>query len=96
MWRAIYHEFRGWAKTFASTSAANRRTEITAETHRVWIIRRSPGARAWCAECGREVDVVGSKEMAALKGLGQPLHVEAPCEPEQQKKTLKENDNEKR
>jgi hypothetical protein len=52
--------------------AAYKRTEITLETDRIWIIRRSRSRRAWCAECGREVDMVGLKEAETLSGMTQP------------------------
>jgi len=73
MWRAIYHEIRRWAKVSDHAIAAYKRTEITVETDRVWIIRKSHSKRVWCSECGREVDMVGLKEAAALSGTGQPL-----------------------
>lgn len=71
MWEAIYHEFRRWAKASRHAAAAYRRTEITVETEQIWIIRRSHTTRGWCAECGREVDMVGLKEAEALRGTAQ-------------------------
>jgi hypothetical protein len=73
MWRAIYHEFRRWAKVSERAMAAYKRTEITLETDRIWVIRRSHSRRAWCAECGREVDMVMLKEAEALSGTTQPM-----------------------
>ena len=73
MWRAIYHGFRRWAKVSERPAAAYKRTEITLETDRIWVIRRSHSTRAWCAECGREVDLVMLKEAEALSGMSQPL-----------------------
>jgi len=64
--RAIYHEFRRWAKTSGSFWVAFRRTEITLETDRIWVIRKSRTSRLWCPDCRREVDMVGLKEAAAL------------------------------
>jgi hypothetical protein len=59
-------------------AAAYRRTEITLETDQVWIIRKSRSTRGWCAECGREVDMVGLKEARALLGKGElPLTPES-------------------
>ena len=72
MWRAIYHGFWRWAKVSERAVAAYKRTEITVETDRVWIIRKSHSTRGWCAECGREVDMVGLKEADALLGMTQP------------------------
>jgi hypothetical protein len=40
------------------------RTEITVETDRVLIIRRS--VRAWCRQCGREVEMLSLAEAEAL------------------------------
>jgi hypothetical protein len=72
MWKAIYHEFRRWAKVSERAVAAYKRTEITMETDRIWIIRKSHSRRVWCAECGRQVDMVGLKEAEALQGMAQP------------------------
>jgi hypothetical protein len=48
------------------------RTEITVETDRVLIIRRS--IRAWCRQCGREVDMLSLGEAEALTAVsGQEL-----------------------
>ncbi|MGD0213496.1 MAG: hypothetical protein ABSB87_09710 [Terriglobales bacterium] len=73
MWKAIYYEFRRWAKVSERAVAAYKRTEITVETDRIWIIRRSRATRGWCAECGREVDMVGLKEAEALQKMAQPV-----------------------
>jgi hypothetical protein len=72
MWRTIYHEFRRWAKVSERATAAYRRTEITVESDRVWVIRKSHSTRAWCAECGKEVDMVGLKEAQRLSGMTPP------------------------
>ncbi|MGA3092795.1 MAG: hypothetical protein ABSD75_29720 [Terriglobales bacterium] len=68
MWRAIYHEFRRRAKASEIASATFRRTEITVETDRIWIIRKSQTTRGWCAECGREVDIVELKKAGVVPG----------------------------
>ena len=73
MWREIYHEFRRWAKASDRPVAGYKRTEITVETDRVWIIRKSHLTRGWCVDCGREVDFVDVKEAAALCGVNEPL-----------------------
>jgi len=53
---------------------ARKRTEITVETDRILIIRRRRSVRAWCAECGSEVEMVGLEEAEAVTGLrGQAL-----------------------
>ena len=72
MWREVYHEFRRWAKLSTRAPAAYKRTEVTVETDRVWIIRKSHATRGWCAECCREVDMVGLNEAAVLLGKGAP------------------------
>ncbi len=71
MWREIYHEFRRWAKVSERAVAAYQRTEIIMETDRVFIIRKSHSTRGWCAECGREVVLVGVKEVEVLRGKAQ-------------------------
>jgi hypothetical protein len=76
MWREIYHEFRRWVKVSESIAGAYQRTQITVETDRFWIIRKSHTTRGWCAECGREVDMVELKEAGTGKPqplLGQPM-----------------------
>jgi hypothetical protein len=67
MWRTIHHEVRRWAKISGSRTDS-RKTEITLETERIWIIRKSRTRRGWCAECGREVDLVQLKEAEILSG----------------------------
>ena len=53
---------------------AHNRTEITIETDRVLIIRRRRALRAWCQECGCEVDMVSVGEGGAPTGMaGQML-----------------------
>jgi len=50
----------------------HRRTEITVETERVLIIRQRRSVRAWCAQCGREVEMVTLGEAETLtKASGQ-------------------------
>jgi hypothetical protein len=72
VWHVIYHEFRRWVKSPGSLWTAARKATITVETDQIWILRRSRFTRAWCAECGREVDTVGLKEAAGLSGQGFP------------------------
>ena len=61
--------FWGWAKRWKGGATGHKRTEITVETDKVLIIRRPRSIRAWCAECGRDVDMVGREEAEALKGI---------------------------
>lgn len=72
MWR-IYHELRRWAKLPKRGIMASKRTEITVETQRTLIIRRSQTQTAWCQECGRDVEVVDVKDAAEFGGTTQPL-----------------------
>jgi hypothetical protein len=72
MWRSIYHELRRWAKVSRRVAVAYKRTEITVETDELWIIQKSRVTRGWCAECGKEVDMVGLTEAEILSGLTQP------------------------
>ncbi len=51
---------------------AHRRIEITVETDRVLIIRRRPLVRAWCKECGAEVEMVSLEEAEALSEVTRP------------------------
>ena len=81
MWKAIYHEFRRWAKVSDQPVAARKRTEITLETDRIWIIRKSHTTWGWCAECGREVEMVGLKEAEVLWGIVRPLITTQPMLP---------------
>ena len=46
-----------------------KRTEITVETDEVLTIRRARVYRAWCVECGREVEMVGLLDARAIAGL---------------------------
>ena len=73
MWRKIYCEMRRWAKASDRAVAAYKRTEITLETDRVWILRKPQTARMWCPGCGREIDVLQRSEAAALPATTQPV-----------------------
>lgn len=46
-----------------------KRTEITVETDEVLMVRRAKVYRAFCAECGREVDMVGVRDAWAIAGV---------------------------
>jgi hypothetical protein len=73
MWRKIYQEVRRWAKVSDRAVAAYKRTEITLETNRIWIIRKRNSTRVWCPGCRREVDVVRLSDAAELSGASQPI-----------------------
>lgn len=47
-----------------------RRTEITIETHRVFVVRRRTGApAAWCRGCDALVEMITTDEAAKLAGI---------------------------
>jgi len=52
---------------------AHNRVEITIETERLLIIRRRRTFRAWCRECGCEVDMVSVGDEAPTGVAGQTL-----------------------
>ncbi len=57
---------------------AAKRTEITVETDQVLFIRRRRTIRAWCPECGCEVDLIGEVEAETFTGMsGQALREHA-------------------
>ena len=66
MWNGIYHGIVRRAKAWGVVITTSKKTQITAETNRVLIVRRMRSSRAWCPECGREVDAVGLEEASAL------------------------------
>jgi hypothetical protein len=72
MWRVIYHEIQSWAKASRRAAAGYKRTEITVETEQIWVIRKSQTRRGWCAECGREVDMVKLDEGGVIPGRVAP------------------------
>jgi hypothetical protein len=58
--------------------SARKRTEITIETDHILVIRRRRSTRFWCAECGREVDVIGWQEAWAFVGKEPPTATSGP------------------
>jgi hypothetical protein len=65
--------FRDWAKRLASAISQPQRTEITIQTERLVLIQRRRSTRAWCQQCGREVEMVGLSQAAALAAGGKPV-----------------------
>jgi len=63
--------FRRWAKRLVEAISVPQRAEITVQTDRVLIIRRRRSRRAWCQQCGREVDAIGMQEATSLGGSEQ-------------------------
>jgi len=49
--------------------AGRKKTEITIETDQVLVIRRRRSSRAWCRECGSDVDMVGLADVGMLTGI---------------------------
>jgi len=47
---------------------------MSIETDRVWIVRRRRGARAWCPECGCQVDMIDLEAAVALAGIQPAWH----------------------
>jgi hypothetical protein len=46
------------------------RTEITVETHRVFVVRRPTGVQtAWCSACNELVEMITPDEGAKLAGI---------------------------
>ena len=68
MWQPIYHKLLGWAKLSRRVAGSHKRMEITVETDQILVICRSQATRGWCAECGREVEMVTLDEAGALSG----------------------------
>jgi hypothetical protein len=50
---------------------AHKKTEITIETEKILTIRRRRSLRAFCPDCGCEVDMVSLAEVGALTGMPQ-------------------------
>ena len=47
-----------------------KRMKVTLETNRLLVIaRRGPARRAWCADCGAQVQMLWPEEAAALAGV---------------------------
>jgi hypothetical protein len=65
--------FRGWAKRLAGAISEPQRTEITIQTDRLVLIRGGRSRRAWCHQCGREVEMVGLSQATAVVGGNKPV-----------------------
>jgi len=57
---------RRWIKALRETIWAPRRVEVTVQTDRLLIIRRRRLRRAWCQQCGREVNAVSLQEVGSF------------------------------
>lgn len=64
--------FWSWARRWERSLTPYKRTEITVETDHVLIVRRRRSVRAWCRQCGHEVDMVGLAEAEASTGISGP------------------------
>jgi hypothetical protein len=65
--------FRDWAKRLAGAISQPQRTEITIQTDRLVFIRGPRSTRAWCPQCGREVEMVGLSQASTLAAGGKPV-----------------------
>jgi len=52
----------------------NKKTRITIETERVWVIDRPGSQKAWCTACAKLVTAVSPDEVAALATRTQGSH----------------------
>ena len=73
MWSGIYHGIVRRAKAWRVATTESKKMQITIETSRVLIVRRTRSSRTWCLECAREVDAVGLEEAGVLTGMTPPL-----------------------
>jgi hypothetical protein len=55
----------GTVKTTTKTSR-NKKTRITIETERVWLIENADSAKDWCEACGKMVTSVSPEVVASL------------------------------
>jgi hypothetical protein len=65
--------FQRWAKRLVGAETTHKKREITVESDRVLVIRRHRLARAWCEECGVEVDTLSLDEAASMTGTSSTL-----------------------
>ena len=68
----MYHEFRRWAKVTGRGPSGYRRAEVTLETDRVLIVRKTRIRRGWCEACGREVDLIRQEDAVVIAGMALP------------------------
>ena len=64
--------FGRWIKGVKQAIWAPPKIEMTVQTEQVLIIRQKQSRRGWCAECGREVEMVGVRDALAIAGGMQP------------------------
>ena len=61
----------GPTATGATHASEMKRTIITVETERLFVIsRRRRALEGWCERCGRAVKLIRAEEAAALSGVG--------------------------
>jgi len=65
--------FRHWAKRLLSATTTRKAIQITVETDHLLIIRRMPSWRAWCSECGSEVEMVALASLTTTEGPNLPI-----------------------
>jgi hypothetical protein len=52
-------------------AAKHRKTKITIETERVWVLERPGAPKGWCPACSKLVNLVFPEEVAALANAAQ-------------------------
>jgi hypothetical protein len=70
--------FQRWAKRLVGAKTIAKRTEITIETERTLVIRRRRIIRAWCRECGCDVEMVSLGDVGAMTGMSQTMLHDSP------------------
>jgi hypothetical protein len=65
--------FRHWVKRLLSATTIRKAIQITVETDHILIIRRMRSWRAWCSECGGEVEMIALESLTTTDGPN--LHI---------------------
>jgi hypothetical protein len=64
----------GGSMKSTTRTTKNKKTRITIETERVWLIERPDMAKNWCPACGKLVTSVSTDEVASLASCAQGSH----------------------
>jgi len=59
---------------------APRKTRVTIETERIWVLEKPSGKKVWCPTCRRRVSALTPEEVAAL--LSVAAHPSCPIKTE--------------
>ena len=62
----VYHHLFKPGNSWEETLAARKRVEVTLESDHILILKRTRLGRAFCKQCGCEVEAVDWKEIDAL------------------------------